>query len=174
MNDARRVSKSSEAIVCVPTNSFRVSRGALLQRDVAKAHDALRRNNKPGNEAGGAAPEPSRGVTGDWINRGDSGAVGFARRVVRRYLRGETYISDLSNLNYPMMRRMMDTIRERAVKSGLERVAVILENHTKDVLDFSDIERLVADVAHSNDVTTVTLTEIANGLKNGSLQVRTA
>jgi len=174
MDDARRVSRTPEAMVCVPTNSFRVSRGTLLQRDVAKAHGALRRKIKPGNEAGGVPPELSRGVTGDWINRGDSGAVGFARRVVRRYLRGETYISDLSNLNYPMMRRMMDNIRERAAGSGLEHVAVILENHTKDMRDFSDIERFVAEVAHSADVQTVTLTEIANGLRNGSFRVRTA
>jgi hypothetical protein len=175
MNDARRVSRTFEAMVCVPTNSFPVSRVALLQRDLGKARRALRNKIKRlGNGARSTPAASSRGRTEDWTNRGESGAVGFARRVVKRYLRGETYVSDLSNMKYPMMRRMMDNIRKRAAESGLEHVAVILENHTKDVRDFSDIERFVADVAHSADVKTVTLTEIANGLRNGSFRVRTA
>jgi hypothetical protein len=144
---------------------------ALLQRDLGKARRALRLKMK---RPGGTPAASSRGRNEDWTNRGESGSVGFARRMVKRYFRGETYISDLSNMKYPMMLRMMDNIRKRAAESGLEHVPVILENHTKDVRDFSDIERFVAAVAHSADVKTVTLTEIANGLRNGSFTVRTA
>jgi hypothetical protein len=171
MSDARRVSRTFEPMVCVPTNSFRVSSMALLQRDLGKARRALRLKMK---RPGGIPAASSRGRNEDWTNRGESGSVGFARRMVKRYFRGETYISDLSNMKYPMMLRMMDNIRKRAAESGLEHVPVILENHTKDVRDFSDIERFVAAVAHSADVKTVTLTEIANGLRNGSFTVRTA
>jgi hypothetical protein len=171
MNDARRVSRTFEPMVCVPTNSFRVSPPVLLQRDLGKARRALRLKTK---RPDGHPAASSHGGNKDWTNRGESGAIGFARRMVKRYFRGETYISDLSNMKYPMMLRMMDSIRERAAESGLEHVPVILENHTKDVRDFSDIERFLADVAHSADVKTVTLTEIANGLRNGSFTVRTA
>jgi hypothetical protein len=175
MNDARRVSRTSEAIVCVPTNCFRGARIALLQRDLGKARMAVRTKLKRLRAGAGGAPIASpRGRSDDWTNRGESGLPGLARRFVKRYVRGQTYVSDLSNMNYAMMRRMMDSIRKRAAESGQEHVAVILENHTKDVHDFSDIERFLADVAHSADVQTVTLTEIANGLRNGSFHVRTA
>jgi hypothetical protein len=170
MNDARRVSRSLQSVICIPTNSFRGARMALLQRDLRKARTAVRSRIEQSARAGS-----SRGRSGDdWTNRGESGAVGLARRVVKRYLRGLTHISDLSRMNYAMMRRMMESIRKRAAESGLEQVVVILENHTKDVYDFSDIERLLAHVAQSADVKTVTLTEIAHGLRNGSIKVRTA
>jgi hypothetical protein len=170
MNDARRVSRSSQSMICIPTNSFRGARMALLQRDLRKAWTAVRSRIEQSARTGS-----SPGRRGDdWTNRGESGAVGLARRVVKRYLRGLTHISDLSRMNYAMMRRMMESIRKRAAESGLEQVVVMLENHTKDVQDFSDIERLLAHVAQSSDVKTVTLTEIAHGLRNGSIKVRTA
>jgi hypothetical protein len=176
MNDARRVSRTSQAMICVPTNSFRGARMALLQRDLSKVRAVVRSTIKRlGGAAGRASTQSSRGRSGeDWTNRGESGAVGIAKRMARRYIRGLTYISDLSSMNYAMMRQMLESIRKRAAESGQERVAVILENHTKDVYDFSDIERFLALVAQSPDVKAVTLTEIAHGLKNGSFKVRTA
>jgi hypothetical protein len=80
----------------------------------------------------------------------------------------------VSRLNYAMMRQMMVHIRKEAARSGLPDVPVILENHTKDIHDFSDIERFVADVAGSPDVKTVTLTEISYGLRNGTFKARAA
>jgi len=171
LEDARRVSRTSQAMICIPTHSFRGARIALLQRDLSKARMAMRsRIKRLSNKVAS-----SRGRTGDdWTNRGESGAVGLARRVAKRYIQGQIHISDLSRMNYAMMRRMMEDIRERAAKCGLEQVAVILENHTKDVYDFSDIERFLEHVAQSADVKTVTLTEIAHGLRDGSFKVRTA
>jgi hypothetical protein len=176
MNDARRVSQTLEAIVCIPTNTFRASRRALLRRDLSKVQKIFRnRITRVAKGARNASATSSRGQTGDdWTNRGESGPVGFVRRAVKRYTRGQTCVSDLSHMNYSMMVRMMDSIRERAARSGLKQVAVILENHTKDVQDFSDIERFLTQVAHSTDVKTVTLTEIAKGLQDGSFKVRTA
>ena len=176
MNDARSVSRTGQAMVCIPTNSFQGARLPLLQRDLAKASMALRSKiERLGEGAKSARTASPRGRSGgDWTNRGESGAIGIARRVLRRYVKGQLHVSDLSRMNYAMMRRMMDSIRERAADSGLEHVPVILENHTKDVHDFSDIERFLADVACSSDVKTVTLTEIANGLRTGTFKVRTA
>lgn len=176
MDDARRVSRTLQPIVCIPTHSFRGARAALLKRDLRKAGIAVRgKATRLGNAARSTQAASSRGHTGgDWTNQGESGAVGLGRRVVNRYIRGQIHISDLSRLNYAMMRRMMADIRERAARSGLEDVAVILENHTKDVYDFADIERFLAGVAHSADVKTVTLTEIADGLRDGTFKARTA
>jgi hypothetical protein len=176
MDDARRVSRTVQAIVCIPTHSFRGARTALLRRDLRKVGMAVQSKiTRLGEAAKNTPAASSRGRTGDdWTNHGESGAVGLGRRVVNRYIRGQTHISDLSRLNYAMMRRMMADIRERAAQSGLEDVAVILENHTKDVYDFADIERFLADIARSADVKTVTLTEIADGLRHGTFKVRTA
>jgi hypothetical protein len=127
------------------------------------------------NRRTGALPGLSRGRSGDeWTNKGESGAIAFSKRLLRRFIVGQRHISDLAQMNYAMMRRMMVNIRRQAARSGLPRVPVILENHTKDITDFTDIEKFVADVAQSPDVKTVTLTEIADGLRNGTFKARTA
>jgi hypothetical protein len=176
MRDARRVSRSVEPIVCIPTNSFSGARLALFRHDFSHAGVALRRRLRTLSKRDSAAlPESSNGRSGaEWINKDESGAVGIARKVLKRYLGNQTRISDLSRMNYAMMRRMMVNIRKKAARSGLAHVPIILANHTKDVSDFSDIERFVADVARSVDMETVTLTDIAKGLRNGTFKVRTA
>jgi hypothetical protein len=176
MTDARRVSRSVEPIVCIPTNSFSGARVALLRRDFGKAYSALQRKVRSLRNGNGAAPSASsRGHSGDeWTNKGESGAIGLVKRVFKRYVFGQVHIADVSRLNYAMMRQMMVHIRRQAARSGLPDVPVILENHTKDIHDFSDIERFVADVAFFPDVKTVTLTEIAYGLRNGTFKTRAA
>jgi len=169
MRDARRVSSSPQPVVCIPTNTFPGLRVGL-------AHAALRkviRTLTKGNTVTIAAA--SRGRSADeWTNKGESSAVGVARKLLKRCTVGWTEISDLAQMNYAMMSRMLVHIRKQAARSGLARIPVILENHTKDIYDFSDIERFVADVAHSPDVKTATLTEIAHGLRNGTFSARTA
>ncbi|SRR6266436_2220966 len=169
MRDARRVSRSVEPIVCIPTNTFPTPRLIL-------ARAALRRIvRKLGKRNTVTIPAASRGRSAnEWTNKAESGAVGAARKLLKRYILGQTEISDLAQMNYEMMRRMLVHIRRQAARSGLARVPIILENHTKDIYDFSDIERFVADVARCQDVKTVTLAEIAHGLRNGTFSVRTA
>src|SRR2546426_4605408 len=168
MRDARRVSRSAEPIVCIPTNTFPGPRVAL-------ARAALRKIiRKVGKRNTATIPAASRGRSGnEWANKDESGAIAFSKRLIKRFIVGQRYISDLAQLNYAMMRRMMVNIRRQAARSGLPRVPVILENHTKDITDFTDIEKFVADVAHSPDVKTITLTEIADGLRNGTFKART-
>jgi hypothetical protein len=69
---------------------------------------------------------------------------------------------------------MMTHIRRRAARLGLARVPIILENHTKDISDFSYIERFVADVSRSQDIRTVKLREIADGFRSGIFTARAA
>jgi hypothetical protein len=176
MTDARRVSRSVEPIVCIPTNSFSGARFALLRRDLGKAYSTLQQKIFLLRNGNGAAPSmSSRGHSGDeWTNKGESGAIGLLKRLIKRYLLGQVHIADISRLNYAMMREMMAHIRRRAAKSRLPEVPVILENHTKDIHDFADIERFVADIVASPDVKTLTLTEIAHGLRNSTFKARAA
>lgn len=169
MKDARRVSSSIQPFICVPTNSFPGPRIALIRAASRKIIVKLSRQNN------GTMSGLSRGHSGgEWTNKGESGAIGKAKRLLRRYVIGQREISDLAQMNYPMMCRMIAHIRKQAAKSGLARVPVILENHTKDIYDFSHIERFVADVSRAPDIKTVKLTEIARGLRDGTFQVRTA
>jgi hypothetical protein len=176
MKDGRRVSRSVEPIVCIPTNRFFGARVALLRRDFNKARMLVRRKIQGlRNRNGGSRPALSRGHSGDeWTNKEESGVAGLLRRVLKRYVLGQIHIADLSRLNYPMMCCMMEHTREQAAKSGLAHVPVILENHTKDVFDFVHIERFIANCSRSADVKVATLTEIAHGLRNGTFKVRTA
>jgi hypothetical protein len=176
MRDARRVSRSVEPIVCIPTHGFSGARLALFRHDFSHVGMVLRRRLWALRKRNSAAPQESpHGRNGaEWINRGESDAVGFAKKVLKRYLGVQTRISDLSRMNYAMMRQMMVNVRKQAARSGLAHVPIILANHTKDVSDFSDIERFVTDIARSVDVETVTLSDIANGLRNGTFKVRTA
>ena len=176
MQDARRLSRSVEPIVCIPTNRFFGARLALLRRDLGKARMVVRRKiQRRANRNGRSLPALSRGRSGDeWTNKDEYGVAGLLRKMFRRYIWGQIHIADLSRLNYQMMCRMMANIRDQAAKSGLARVPVILENHTKDILDFSHIERFTATFTHSPDVKTVTLTDIAHGLRDGTFKVCTA
>ena len=90
-----------------------------------------------------------------------------------RYTIDSLHISDLSRLNYSMMKVMLADIRARALETGMNTVPVILENHTKDVVDFSDIERFVELISKASDIQLVTLAEIARGLKAGAYTVLT-
>jgi hypothetical protein len=169
MRDARRVSRSVEPIVCIPTNTFPSPRVALARAALRKMIQKLGKRHTV------TIPVASRGRSGnEWTNKSESGALGTARKLLKRYILGQTEIADLAQMDFAMMREMMLHIRRQAARSGLARVPVILENHTKDIRDFSDIERFVADVARSQDVKTVTLTEIAYGLRNGTFGARAA
>lgn len=176
MKDARHVSRHPEPMVCIPTNRFFGARFALLRRDLGKASTMVRHRIHKLTSRNGTAPQTaSRGRSGDeWTNKGDSGAMGLLKNVFRRYMAGQIHIADLSRLNYAMMCRMMTNIRKQAEKSGLQRIPIILENHTKDIFDFSHIERFVATIARSPDVKTVTLTELAHELRDGVFRIRTA
>ena len=52
------------------------------------------------------------------------------------------FVSDTGRLNYPLMREMLASIRQRAQASGLAQVPVVLTNHPKDIRDLPAIERL--------------------------------
>ena len=58
-----------------------------------------------------------------------------------------------------------DTRNIKLDYTGCEEEFFVLENHTKDIQNFSDLERFLEKAAESSDIKFVTLTELARNLK---------
>jgi hypothetical protein len=84
------------------------------------------------------------------------------------------FVSDTGRLNYPLMREMLASIRERAQAAGLTDVPVVLTNHPKDIRDLPAIERFVGETSQAEDIKFITLTEMAKRIQNHEFQVKTA
>jgi hypothetical protein len=87
------------------------------------------------------------------------------RKAIVPYVRGKHTISDLAQLDYALMMEMLDSIRKRSRASGVTEIPVVLENHTKDLQNFSDLERFLEKAVASSDIRFITLTELARNLK---------
>jgi hypothetical protein len=165
MTDARRVSDKIEPIVCVPTNCFYASRRQVLQHHLQKVANKIKSKIAgPTNVSNNGRSVETYGE--QWAQIDGSLTKRIYRKAVVPYLRGKHTISDLAQLDYPLMMEMLDSIRKRARASGLTDVPVVLENHTKDLHNFSDLERFLEQAVESSEIKFVTLTELASGLKD--------
>ena len=165
MTDARRVSDKVEPIVCVPTNCFYASRRQVLQHHLQKVVSKIK------SKIAGPTAVSNNGRSVEtygeqWAQIDGSLTKRIYRKGVVPYLRGKHTISDLAQLDYPLMMEMLDSIRKRSRASGLTDVPVVLENHTKDLHNFSDLERFLEKAVESPEIRFVTLTELATGLKD--------
>lgn len=171
MTDARRVSNKVEPIVCVPTNCFYASRRQVLRHHLEKVTSKVR-----GKFAGQTAVSDNvRSVAAygeEWAQIDGSLMKRIYRKGIHPYVKGKHTISDLAQLDYALMMEMLDSIHRRARASGLTDVPIVLENHTKDLRNFSDLERFLEKAVESSDIKFITLTELATGLKQ-KFKVRT-
>lgn len=170
MEDARRVSDEREDIVCVPLNHFYGSRRAVTRQNVSLAGEHLRagalkrRGPKPAAEISDSSP-PDRGRT----------RIGTVyEKLIVPTIKRKHFVSDTGRLNYPLMREMLFSIRQRAKASGLADVPVVLTNHPKDIRDLPAIERFVGEVSQAEDIRFITLSELAGKLRSGEFAIRTA
>lgn len=167
MEDARRVSRRSEEIVCVPLNHFYGSRRAVTRQNISLAWNAIQRKRSGANRANEPAvknhSQPSR-----------SPAELVYEKLIMPALQRKHFISDTGRLNYSLMREMLTSIRRRARDSGLTQVPIVLTNHPKDLRDVPAIERFVGEVAQADDIEFITLTEIVAKIQSGELAVRNA
>ncbi len=173
MTDARKVSNQQEAIICVPTNHFHESRIHLFQKHLGKLKQKIIKPAKANSAASKSGSAQS--YYQEWA---ESESVSQLRRlqknVLAPYLTGKHLISDIAQLDYSLLSEMLSSIRKRARKTGLSEVPIVLENHTKDIQDFSHIERFVKDVSRAPDIKCVTLSELARDLTNGKFHIRMA
>lgn len=172
MTDARRVSDKVERLICVPTNHFYGSRRLTLKHHVAKVAAQLNRGEARAQTASNGQTSGSYGS--DWVDTKHGSSL---RRIYEKglvpYLRGKHLISDLAQLDYPLMGEMLTSIRRRARATGLANIPVVLGIHTKDIRVFDDIERFVSDISTARDIRCVTLTEIARELQKGTFAIKT-
>ena len=171
MTDARRVSDKVEPIICVPTNCFYASRKQVLQHHLDKARSKVR-SKIAGSTAMSSNGRSVEAYGEEWAQIDGSLTKRIYRKGIVPYLRGKHTISDLAQLDYPLMMEMLDSIRKRSRASGLTDVPVVLENHTKDLQNFADLERFLEKAVESSDIRFVTLTELATQL-NQKFKIKT-
>jgi hypothetical protein len=173
MTDARKVSNKIEPIICVPTNCFYAPRRQVFQQHVKKVRNKIKQRVFPGPPV---ISESRSAIAygAEWEEAGTSKFQRVYEKGIRPYFKGKHFISDLAQLDYPLLTEMLGSIRRRAHESGEAEVPVILENHTKDVGNFSDIRRFLSEVARAPDIRFLTLTELARKLREGRFRVRTA
>ena len=163
MHDAREVSSQREPIVCVPLNHFYGSRRLVTKQNLALARARLRQ----GEKAAAAVMSSTA--------RLDSASTGLARiyeKLIAPTIKRKHFVSDTGRLNYPLMREMLASIRQRAAESGLSKVPVVLTNHPKDIRDWAGLERFVGEVAKAEDLRFITLSELAEKIKSGEFSVK--
>ena len=175
MQDARKVSFQKENMICVPTCHFMEPKRFMLRRHMKMAWRLVVNRfagSRKTTQAGNGASRPSEYKEWEPVN---SSVKSKIMRQLRPYWGGGAYqIGDLSALEYPWLRYMMKSIRKRAQSSGLSEIPVILENHTKEIRNFKDIERFISDCAQAKDIQFITLTELAARLQNGQFKIQTA
>lgn len=170
MKDARRMSNARSPIVCIPTVSFHPHRSSLIARDVERIRRRLSQavmslSTSQSSNAAAAAPANDYSV---WQE-----PSGLSAKILRR-LQPDIAIADLSALSFPMMKDMIAAIRKDAYARGALHAPVILENHTKDLVDFSAIERFASYVSKQADLEVITLRQLAKRLSDGEYTVLTS
>ena len=168
MQDARKVSDQREEIVCVPLNHFYGSRRTVARQNVVLAWRKLRRRySKRGDRNSPIIADYRSG-----LDRKDT-RLGLAyEKLIMPLVKPKHFVSDTGRLNYPLMREMLASIRQRARTSGLLQLPVVLTNHPKDIRDLPAIERFVGEVSQAEDIKFITLTETARRLESGEFQIR--
>lgn len=162
MDDARRVSPKPEPIVCIPLNHFYGSRREVTKQNLALATARVSRKAQPS-----PAPTPRA-----QLDTQTSGIARVYEKLIAPAIKRKYFVSDLSRLNYPLMRELLTSIRERARSTGFRKIPVVLTNHPKDIRDWDAIERFVGEVASADDIEFITLSEIAARVKSGDFAVR--
>jgi hypothetical protein len=162
MDDARLVSHKHESIVCVPLNHFYGSRREVTKQNLALVSGRLGSRDKA---SAAQTPRPP-------LDTQTSGAARVYEKLIAPAIKRKHFVSDLSRLNYPLMRELLASIRARAHHAGLSQVPVVLTNHPKDIRDWDAIERFVGEVAEAKDIEFITLSQIAERVKSGDFEVK--
>ena len=163
MSDARRISDRREAIVCVPLNHFYGSRGEVTKQNLSLARSHLKERT---SEAIAATSERPR------LDSQRSGLGRIYEKLIAPAVKRKYFVSDLSRLNYPLMKEMLASIRRRARDSVLSQLPIVITNHPKDIRDWDGIERFVGEVSQADDIEFMTLAEMAKKLRSGEFQAR--
>jgi hypothetical protein len=169
-DDARRVSNKPEPVICVPLNHFYGSRRAVTRQNISIARRELSGRSSKRSDL----ESPTRTSDRSELDRQPS-RIGLAyQKLILPAVKRKHFVSDTGRLNYPLMREMLSSIRQRAQASGLAQVPVVLTNHPKDIRDLAAIERFVEEISQAEDIRFITLSELAGKLRSGEFITKTA
>jgi hypothetical protein len=168
MDDARKVSTSVEPIVCIPIFSFDLSRRRCIAEVLTKVRSKISRGNSREH-----APDSYAAQEWDDVGRSSLPAKVYDK-VVQPCLNGKHVVADVGRLDFPALREMLNAIRNDARRSNQPEVWVVLTNHSKYISDFSHIDRFLQEVRRHEDISFVTLREIAEHIRSGRIKVKTA
>ena len=163
MEDARKVSDKPEPIVCVPLNHFYGSRRTVTRQNISLAWREVRHRRSAGRYANESSAR---------LQPTSSRFELVYEKLLLPLVRQKHFVSDTGRLNYPLMREMIDSIRQRARDSGLTKLPIVLTNHPKDIRDWPAIERFVGEAAQAEDITFITLSEMARKFQSREFQAR--
>ncbi len=169
MQDARRVSERPQPIICIPTLSLRENSLALVRRDVRQLLGKTLGNSK--DTTNSLAHDADEVSYSRWAAR-ERLPVRLLQKF-RTYLTGRWIISDIAQLDYDQMMSALRYIRGEASRSGLAEVPIVFSCHTKDIGNFTPIQRFLDQVAMAQDIHCITLADLGLMLAQGRFPVRT-
>lgn len=145
--DARLTASAPQPLVCVPTFTFDYTPAQKMRDTLAQF--GLR----------GQAVQPL--------------TLRF-KSFVRSHTTSTRYVADLSALNLQQMHWMLQHIRQAAAASRAAEFPVVLTNHTKDLTNFEPIRAFAKLVAAAEDISVITLAELASNIQSGRYPIRVA
>jgi hypothetical protein len=132
MRDARLLSSQATKIICVPTFTFVPRRRSILAKDAESIMKRLRRllikQTSTTATCGRRSYPPNDYQV--WLEPS-------IRAKLMRRLQPDLVIADLSVLSFAMMKDMIDAIRQAAERRNVIDTPIILENHTKGIINLA-------------------------------------
>lgn len=168
LHDARKMSANVEPIVCIPIFSFDISRRRCAAEVLSKVQGKIMSRN-----ARDSAQDSYAAQEWDDVGRSSLPAKVYDK-VVQPCLKGKHIVADIGRLDFPSLREMLNAIRDAAHNSNQPEVWVILTNHSKYISDFSHIDRFLHEARKYDEISFVTLREIAEQIRAGRIKVKTA
>jgi len=173
LEDARKVSPNRQEIVCVPIHSFYSSRRQILAHQLDTASRKIRQ--RLARSTSEPALMGADYATTEWVQKGRASLPAqLYDKGIAPYFKGRYVVADTARLTYPLLREMLQSIREKSASSGYESLPVVVTNHPKEIHDFKHIERFIGELAGSDDIKFITLAELSARLQQGKFQIRRA
>jgi hypothetical protein len=171
MADARRLSDKVEPVICVPIFQFEGSRHRVAGQIATKVRSKLSEYFRSADKSSTTAILLDDGA----IEIGRlSAAAKIYDKLIAPILFGKHLTADVGQLSFPLLREMLHVIRVRARDSGESHIPVILTNHTKNMKDFDGFDRFLGEAAAADDISIITITELAAKIRAGEFKVKKA
>lgn len=173
MDDARKISERREPILCVPIHTFHSSRSYVFWEQLQRGWQLTKQ--RVGKKTGRDKHSIEDYGRQHWSQRSHSSRTReFLDKGLLPYLTGKFFLADTGRLSrsHALFRQMLASIRKRALFSGEAAVPVVITNHTKDIWDYNSLERFIAEASQASDIRFITLTELADGLREQKFPIR--